>query len=306
MMEIRFDGRVAIVTGAGGGLGRDYALDLAARGAKVVVNDLGVGKSDETVDATPASRVVEEIKAAGGEAIANYDSVSDPASARKIVQAALDTWGRVDVLINNAGILRDKSFAKADLADIDLVMKVHLGGSIYMAHAVWPHMLEQGYGRIIFTTSIAGYCGNFGQTGYSAAKMGLIGVMNTLKIEGARKGVLVNTISPGAVTRMTAGLNPPAVEKYMTSELVAPVVTYFASEQCTESGLIVEAMAGGISRMAMFENDGVQLDPEEPVTAELIGENWAKITDLSSGAPITHGAEGRIEPRLRAIGRWFE
>ncbi|MGE4323422.1 MAG: SDR family NAD(P)-dependent oxidoreductase [Sphingobium sp.] len=305
-MDIRFDGRVAIVTGAGGGLGRDYALDLAARGAKVIVNDLGVGKSDNAADATPAAKVVAEIEAAGGTAIANYDSVADPESAKKIVQAALDAWGRVDILINNAGILRDKSFAKAELADIDLVMKVHLGGSIYMSHAVWPHMLEQGYGRIVFTTSIAGYCGNFGQTGYSAAKMGLIGVMNTLKIEGGRKGVLINTISPGAVTRMTEGLNPPAIEKYMTSERVAPVVTYFASEQCKESGLVIEAMAGGISRMAMFENDGVQLDPEQPITAEIVAQNWDAIIDPSSGALITHGAEGRIEPRLRAIGRWVE
>jgi NAD(P)-dependent dehydrogenase (short-subunit alcohol dehydrogenase family) len=305
-MDIRFDGRVAIVTGAGGGLGRDYALDLAARGAKVIVNDLGVGKSDNAADSTPAAKVVAEIVAGGGEAIANYDSVAEPESAKKIVQAALDAWGRVDILINNAGILRDKSFAKADLADIDLVMKVHLNGSIYMSHAVWPHMLEQGYGRIVFTTSIAGYCGNFGQTGYSAAKMGLIGVMNTLKIEGGRKGVLINTISPGAVTRMTEGLNPPAIEKYMTSERVAPVVTYFASEQCKESGLVVEAMAGGISRMAMFETDGVQLDPEAPITAETVAQNWGAIIDPASGALITHGAEGRIEPRLRAIGRWVE
>lgn len=305
-MDIRFDGKVAIVTGAGGGLGRDYALLLASRGAKVVVNDLGVGKTDNAADATPAAKVVDEIKAAGGDAIANYDSVAEPDSAKRIVQAALDTFGRVDILINNAGILRDKSFAKAELSDIDLVLKVHLGGSIYMTHAVWPHMMEQGYGRVIVTTSIAGYCGNFGQTGYSAAKMGLIGVMNTLKIEGSRKNVLVNAISPGAVTRMTEGLNPPAIEKYMTSERVAPVVGYLASDQCNEAGLIIEAMAGGISRMAVFENEGVQLDPENEITIEAVAQNWGAITDLGTGVPITHGAEGRIEPRLRAIGRWSE
>ena len=305
-MDIRFDGKVAIITGAGGGLGRDYALDLASRGAKVLVNDLGVGKSDYAADSTPAAKVVDEIKAAGGEAIANYDSVSDPESAKKIVQAAIDAWGRVDILINNAGVLRDKSFAKAELADIDFVLKVHLGGSIYMTHAVWPYMMEQGYGRVIVTTSIAGYCGNFGQTGYAAAKMGLSGMMNTLKVEGTRKGVLVNAISPGAVTRMTAGLNPPSIELYMTSERVAPVVTFLASEHCTEAGLVIEAMAGGISRMAMFENEGIQLDPEQPITAEIIGENWAAITDLGTGLPITHGPEGRIEMRLRGIGRWSE
>lgn len=305
-MDIRFDGKVAIVTGAGGGLGREYAVLLASRGAKVVVNDLGVGKADNDADATPAGQVVAEIVAAGGEAIANYDSVADPVGAQKIVQAALDQWGRVDILINNAGILRDKSFAKADVADLDLVLQVHLHGSIYITHAAWPHMIEQGYGRVVMTTSIAGYCGNFGQTAYAAAKMGLIGVANTLKIEGTRKGVLVNVISPGALTRMTEGLNPPAIEKYLTGDRVAPVVAYLASEQCSEAGLVIEAMAGGVSRMATFETEGVQLDPEEPITPELIARNWGSITDLDSGKPITHGVEGRAEPRLRAIGRWYE
>jgi len=304
-MSLRFDGRVAIVTGAGGGLGRDYALLLAARGAKVVVNDLGVGKADSLADASAAERVVAEIKAAGGEAIASFDSVAEPGSARRIAEAAMDAFGRVDILINNAGILRDKSFIKADLVDVDLVLRVHLNGSIYMTHAVWPHLMAQGYGRVIVTTSIAGICGNFGQIAYSAAKMGLVGMMNTLKIEGGRKGVLINAISPGAVTRMTEGLNPPAIDKYMTSDRVAPVVAYLVSEQSEASGQIIEAMAGGVSRVAFFQNAGAIFDPEAPMTPETIAEGWDRITDLTAATPITHGVEARIEPNLRSIGRWI-
>ena len=303
-MSIRFDGRVAIVTGAGGGLGRDYALLLASRGAKVVVNDLGVGKSDNVADASAAERVVAEIKAAGGEAIANADSVADPTSARRIARAAIDAYGRIDILINNAGILRDKSFIKAGLDDVDLVIKVHLNGSIYMTHAVWPHLMEQGYGRVIVTTSIAGICGNFGQIAYSAAKMGLVGMMNTLKIEGGRKGVLINAISPGAVTRMTEGLNPPAIDRYMTSDRVAPVVAYLVSEENQSSGQIIEAMAGGISRVAFYQTSGAVFDPEAPITPDAIAEAWDRIGDLATATAITHGIEGRIEPNLRSIGRW--
>lgn len=303
-MTLRYDGRVAIVTGAGGGLGRQYALDLAARGAKVVVNDLGVGKADNAADAGPAQRVVEEIRAAGGEAIADTHSVADPDDARAIVQSAIDQWGRVDILINNAGILRDKSFAKAEIDALDLVIKVHLNGSLYMTHAAWPHMVDAGYGRIVMTTSIVGLVGNFGQATYAAAKMGVIGLMNTLAIEGARKGVTVNAISPVAATRLTEGLNHPDAVRFLGSELIAPPVLWLCHEDCGDTGMVIEAMAGGYSRVGVCQNEGALYDPAQPVTPEMIARDWADISGMDRIEFVDHDAGGRIERNLRATGHW--
>ena len=211
MTEIDFSGRVAIVTGAGGGLGRLHALGLAARGAKVVVNDLGGAVDGTGGSVTAAQKVVDEIRAAGGEAMANGASVIDFDAVKAMVQQAVDAWGRVDVLVNNAGILRDKSFAKMDLADFRLVLDVHLMGAVHTCKAAWPHMVNQKYGRIVMTTSSTGLYGNFGQSNYGAAKLALVGLMQTLSIEGAKHGIHVNALAPTAATRMTEGLLPPEV-----------------------------------------------------------------------------------------------
>ena len=221
-MTISFADQVAIVTGAGGGLGRCHALELARRGAKVVVNDLGGAMDGSGGSSAAADAVVEEIKAMGGDAIANGGSVSDRAGAKSMVDDAMNAWGRVDVLINNAGILRDKSFSKMTLDDFDMVVNVHLLGAAYCSHAVWPIMREQNYGRILMTTSPTGLYGNFGQTNYGAAKLGQVGLMNSLKIEGAKNNIHTNTISPVAATRMTENLMPEEVLDKLGPELVTP------------------------------------------------------------------------------------
>jgi len=211
MSKIDFNGRVAIVTGAGGGLGRLHALALAERGARVVVNDLGGAVDGSGGSATAAERVVEEIRARGGQAIASGASVTDAQAMQAMVQQALDTWGRVDVLVCNAGILRDKSFAKMDLADFRLVLDVHLMGAVHLVKAAWPHLVAQKYGRILMTTSSTGLYGNFGQSNYGAAKLALVGLMQTLALEGAKHDIRVNCLAPTAATRMTEGLLPPDV-----------------------------------------------------------------------------------------------
>ncbi|MFV0679026.1 SDR family NAD(P)-dependent oxidoreductase [Ottowia sp.] len=231
MSKIDFSGRVAIVTGAGGGVGRLHALGLAARGAKVVVNDLGGAVDGSGSSATAAQKVVDEIKAAGGEAIANGASVTDFDAVQAMVQQTMDIWGRVDVLVNNAGILRDKSFAKMDLADFRLVLDVHLMGAVHTCKAVWPHMVEQKYGRIVMTTSSTGLYGNFGQSNYGAAKLAQVGLMQTLSLEGAKHGIHVNALAPTAATRMTEGLVPPEVFAALNPEAVVPAMLVLASEQ---------------------------------------------------------------------------
>ena len=281
-MTYSFDGQVAIVTGAGGGLGRAHALELAARGAKVVVNDLG-GSVDGTGGSSDAANaVVEEIRAAGGEAIANGGSVSDRAGATSMVSDALNEWGRVDILINNAGILRDKSFAKMELDDFELVLSVHLMGSVNVTKAVWPIMREQNYGRIVMTTSPSGLYGNFGQANYGAAKLGLVGFMNTLKIEGAKNNVHTNTIAPVAATRMTADLIPEEAQANLGPELVTPAVVYLCTEDAP-NGVIIQAQGGQYSIACVVENEGVNLGPNASV--EDIGENFTKIADLSGAKP---------------------
>jgi len=280
-MAIDFQGRVAIVTGAGSGLGRSHALALAARGARVVVNDLGGAVDGTGGSAKAADQVVAEIKAAGGEAVANHDSVSDAAGAARIVQAAMDAWDRVDVLVNNAGILRDKSFAKMELGDFDTVVYVHLLGSAYVTKAAWPVMQAQNYGRIVMTTSAAGLYGNFGQTNYAAAKLGLVGLMNALKQEGAKNGILVNTIAPVAATRMTEALFPPALLPHLKPEYITAAVVYLCSEACNATGDIVSAGAGFYAKAQVVESEGVFFGAGSSVSPEMIAENYGRITDMS-------------------------
>ena len=283
MAEVRFNDRVAIVTGAGGGLGRAHALLLASRGAKVVVNDLGGSVDGVGGDETPAQKVVDEIKAAGGEAVPNYDSVSEWENAQKIVQTALDAFGRIDILVNNAGILRDKSMLKMSIEDYNLVRSVHLDGTFYCIKAALPHMRESSYGRIVSTASGTGVYGNFGQTNYGAAKMGVVGLTNCVKQEGAKYNILANVIVPQAGTRMTATVLPPNIVEKLKPEYVSPIVGWLASEQCDVSGMIFMAGAGYFSRAAVVESPGVFLDPEGEITIEDVAANLDKIKNLEGG-----------------------
>jgi NAD(P)-dependent dehydrogenase (short-subunit alcohol dehydrogenase family) len=281
-MSISFEGKVAIVTGAGGGLGRAHALELARRGAKVIVNDLG-GSVDGTGGSSEAAQqVVAEIQAAGGEAIANGGSVSDPQGAKSMVADAMNAWGRVDILVNNAGILRDKSFAKMTLEDFRAVVDVHLMGSVFVTKEVWPIMRDQNYGRIVMTTSTSGLFGNFGQTNYGAAKLGLVGLMNSLMLEGAKYNVFTNSIAPVAATRMTQGLMPEAALKRLAPELVTPAVVFLCSDQAP-NGVIMQAAGGRYFVAAIVQNQGVELGTE--ATADDISANFEKIVDLSQAKP---------------------
>ena len=283
MAEVRFDDRVAIVTGAGGGLGRAHALLLASRGAKVVVNDLGGSVDGVGGDETPAQKVVDEIKAAGGEAVPNYNSVSDWDSAQKIIQTAIDAYGRIDILVNNAGILRDKSMLKMSIEDYELVRSVHLDGSFFCIKAALPHMREASYGRIVSTASGTGVYGNFGQSNYGAAKMGIVGLTNCVKQEGAKYSILANVIVPQAGTRMTATVLPPNIVEMLKPEYVSPIVAWLSSEQCDVSGQIYMAGAGYFSRAAIVEGPGVFLDPEGEITIEDVVANLDKIKSLEGG-----------------------
>lgn len=287
-MAIRFDGKVAVVTGAGGGLGRSHALELARRGAKVVVNDLGGAVDGTGGNSEAALAVVEEIKSAGGEAIANGSSVSDRAGADKIIQDTLDAFGRIDILINNAGILRDRTFKKMTLDDFQLVLDVHLMGSVNCTRAAWDHMVNQKYGRIVMTTSSSGLYGNFGQSNYGAAKLALVGFMNTLKLEGAKYGVKVNTIAPVAATRMTQDIMPKELLDALRPELVTPAVLYLASEDAPD-GTIVEAGAGYYSKVHIVEGQGVHLPGD--VTVDDVAANWSKISDMSDAKPYNAGGD---------------
>ncbi len=277
-MSISFNDQVAIVTGAGGGLGRCHALELARRGAKVVVNDLG-GTMDGSGGSTEAAEsVVAEIKATGGEAIANGGSVSDRSGAQSMVDDAMNAWGRVDVLINNAGILRDKSFSKMTLDDFEMVVNVHLLGAAYCSHAVWPIMREQNYGRILMTTSPSGLYGNFGQTNYGAAKMGQVGLMNSMKIEGAKNNIHTNSIAPVAATRMTENLMPEEVLEKLGPELVTPAAMFLVSEDAP-NGVILQAQGGQYSLAAVVENSGVNLGVE--ATADDVAASYEAIVDMA-------------------------
>jgi NAD(P)-dependent dehydrogenase (short-subunit alcohol dehydrogenase family)/putative sterol carrier protein len=282
--KIRFEGRVAIVTGAGGGLGRAYALDLAKRGAKVVVNDVGGGKDGSGGSRSAADQVVEEIKAMGGEAVASYESVSTAEGGEAIVETALRAFGRVDIVINNAGILRDRTFAKMDVESWDAVMGVHLKGAYHVTRPAFVKMREQGYGRVVLTSSAAGLYGNFGQTNYSAAKMGLVGMMNTLKLEGEKHNIKVNTVVPIAGTRLTEGVLPPEVFERLKPEFVSPLVLYLCSEGCEEDGMIFNAGMGFFNRAAVVTGPGVLVGDGKSVPAvEEVHKNWETINSLSGG-----------------------
>jgi NAD(P)-dependent dehydrogenase (short-subunit alcohol dehydrogenase family) len=280
---------VAIVTGAGGGLGRQHALELARRGAKVVVNDLGGTMDGSGGSSEAAMKVVEEIKALGGEAIANGSSVTDDAGVARMVKDAMDHWGRIDILIANAGVLRDKSFSKMEMADFDFVLDVHLMGTVKCAKAVWEIMKTQNYGRIVVTTSSSGLYGNFGQTNYGAAKLGIVGFMNTLKLEGQKNNIHVNAIAPVAATRMTENLMPPEVLKRLAPEYVTPGVVYLCSDEAP-TGAILTAGAGAFALARIYETEGVYLG-EGGLSVEEVRDNWAKITDDAGQKAYFAGGE---------------
>ncbi|MCA2229187.1 SDR family oxidoreductase [Nonomuraea aurantiaca] len=271
---LRFDDRVAIITGAGHGLGRSHALLLAERGAKVVVNDLGGALDGTGASAGPAADVVELITKNGGQAIANADNVATPEGARAIVQAAVDAFGKIDIVVNNAGILRDRSFGKMAVEDFDSVLAVHVRGSYLVSQAAYPYMKEAGYGRVVNTSSPAGLFGNFGQANYSTAKMGLIGLTKTLGIEGARNGIKANAIAPIAWTRMTESLLPAEFEAKFTPERVSALVAYLVHESCEPSGEVFSVGGGRVARVFVAEGPGWKSDE---LTPESLADNWAAV-----------------------------
>ena len=301
-MTVRLDGRVALITGAGAGLGKAYALLFAQLGAKVVVNDLGSSLSGDGQSTSAADTVVEEIKAAGGEAVANYDSVTDAEGAKRMVQTAIDSFGRIDIVINNAGIIRDTSFAKMTAEDYAAVMNVHVVGAFNVTHAAWPHMLAQEYGRIIFTTSGSGHNGSFGQSNYGAAKMALVGMMNNLAYEGARKNVLVNAISPAAVTRMNENIPIGDLGNFMKIDSVPPAAAWLASEDCKETATILVALAGHYAKVQYVKSEGVLFDAREPITVDMIADSRDKIISLEGAKPVKPNPLGDITDRLKAAG----
>ena len=293
-MGIDFKGRVAIVTGAGGGLGKQHALALAARGAKVVVNDLGGDVHGVGGSVSAAQAVVDEIRAAGGEAIANGASVTDFEAVQKMVQQAMDTWGRVDILVNNAGILRDKSFAKMELADFKLVMDVHVMGAVHCSKAVWPIMQAQNYGRIVMTTSSSGLYGNFGQANYGAAKMALAGLMQTLSIEGQKHNIRVNCLAPTAATRMTEGLMPQAVLDALEPSAVTPAMLVMASEDAPNRTILC-AGAGSFEAAHITLTQGIHLGTGADVP-ERLAAALAQVTDGAGQLVPQAGSEqGALE-----------
>jgi NAD(P)-dependent dehydrogenase (short-subunit alcohol dehydrogenase family) len=293
-MGIDFKGQVAIVTGAGGGLGKQHALALAARGAKVLVNDLGGDVRGDGGSVSAAQAVVDEIRAAGGEALANGASVTDFEAVKAMVQQAVDAWGRVDILVNNAGILRDKSFAKMELADFKLVMDVHVMGAVHCTKAVWPLMQAQNYGRVLMTTSSSGLYGNFGQANYGAAKMALAGLMQTLSIEGEKNNIRVNCLAPTAATRMTEGLMPEQVLKALDPSAVVPAMLVMASVDAPNRTIIC-AGAGSFEVAHITLTQGVHLGVG-PDTADRLAAALAQVTDRQGETvPLSGSAQGALE-----------
>jgi NAD(P)-dependent dehydrogenase (short-subunit alcohol dehydrogenase family) len=289
MSGLRFEGKTVIVTGAGGGLGRCHALEFARRGANVVVNDLGGALDGSGGNSAAAEAVVAEITAAGGKAIASGGSVTDDAGVADMVARALDAFGRIDVLIANAGILRDKSFSKMEIADFDAVVAVHLMGTVKPVKACWELMKAQNYGRIVVTTSSTGLYGNFGQANYGAAKLSLVGFMNTMKIEGQKHNIRINAISPVAATRMTESLMAPAMLDALRPELVTPGVVYLAGEDAP-TGTILTAGAGVFAVARIYETEGVWLGADG-VSAEEVAANWDRIADPTGQAAYAQGGE---------------
>ena len=295
-MSLDFTDKVVIVTGAGGGLGKSHALEFARRGAKVVVNDLGGAMDGSGGSSDAAEAVVTKIKEAGGEAIANGSSVTDDAGVDNMIKQTMDAYGRIDVLVNNAGVLRDKSFAKMEINDFTFVVDVHLFGTMKPTKAVWPIMKEQGYGRIMVTSSSSGLYGNFGQANYGAAKLGVVGFMNTLKLEGQKDNIHINALAPVAWTRMTENLMPAEMEDMLTPERVTPAVVFMCSEGAP-TGKIICAGAGAYTSAAIVETKGAYLG-ENP-SAEDVAENWETISKIDDAAKaLFQGGE--------QTGRMFE
>lgn len=294
MQALTFEGQVAIVTGAGGGLGREHALALARRGAKVLVNDLGGAVDGSGGSVSAAQAVVDEIKALGGEAIANSASVTDLAAVQAMVQQAIDAWGRVDILVNNAGILRDKSFAKMDMDDFRLVVEVHLMGAANCCKAVWPHMQAQNYGRIVMTTSSSGLYGNFGQSNYGAAKMAQVGLMQTLSIEGAKYNIHVNALAPTAATRMTEGLMPDAVLAALKPEAVVPAMLVLAHATAPNRTILC-AGAGSFEAAHITLTQGVYVGMGEDAPELLAQQLTAVSNRQGEQVPQSGAAQGQIE-----------
>jgi NAD(P)-dependent dehydrogenase (short-subunit alcohol dehydrogenase family) len=272
--------RVIVVTGAGGGLGREYALTLAREGASVVVNDLGGARDGTGAGSAMADHVVTEIKEAGGRAVANYDSVAETESAQNIIKTALDEFGKVDGVVSNAGILRDGTFHKMTFENWDAVLKVHLYGGYNVIRAAWPHFREQRFGRVVVATSTSGLFGNFGQANYGAAKLGLVGLINTLAQEGAKYNIKTNALAPIAATRMTEDILPPEVLQNLTPEFVAPVVSYLCTEEVPDTGSIFIVGGGKVQRAALFQNEGVTF--KSPPSVDDVAAHWTEIDDLSA------------------------
>ena len=292
-MAIRFDGKVAIVTGAGNGLGRSHAMALAARGAKVVVNDLGASVTGSGADLSAAQQVVNDIIAAGGEAIVNGANVTDVAQVNEMIEQTMATWGRIDILVNNAGILRDKTFAKMSLDDFRLVVDVHLMGAVNCSKAVWDIMREQQSGTIIMTTSSSGLYGNFGQSNYGAAKMGLVGLMNVLHLEGQKYGINVKAISPCAATRMLDGLVDQQASEVLTVESVSAGLVFLASD-LAPSRLVLAAGAGGYAAARIVETEGIYLPPDQQ-TPENVAQHLSQILDLSQSTLLSEGNQQTLK-----------
>lgn len=293
-MSLDFKDKVAIVTGSGNGIGKGYALELAKRGAKVVVNDLGGTVDGSGGSLSAADAVVQEIEAAGGEAMANGANVAKQEDVKAMVEATMEKWGRVDILINNAGILRDKSFGKMEWADFEAVINVHLLGSALCAHSVFPIMKEQEFGRIVMTSSSSGLFGNFGQTNYAAAKMGVVGLMNTLKLEGAKYNVHTNSIAPTATTRMTEHLFPAEFAEKLDPKYIIPAVIFLASEKAP-NGEILEAGGGVVANTYVMETMGKYFGTDENFTAEAVANHWAEIANTTDARRLTQGGEVAIK-----------
>jgi len=303
-MSIDFKGQVAIVTGAGGGLGRQHALALAARGAKVLVNDLGGARDGSGGSVSAADAVVAEIRAAGGEALANGASVTDFVAVQAMVKQAVDAWGRVDILVNNAGILRDKSFAKMEMADFELVVDVHLMGAVHCSKAVWALMNEQKYGRIVMTTSSSGLYGNFGQSNYGAAKMALVGLMQTLSIEGAKNDIRVNCLAPTAATRMTEGLMSEAILAALKPEAVVPAMLVLASKDAPNRTILC-AGAGTFEAAHITMTQGVWLGTDA-LTPERLADRLSDVTNRTDETvPQSGSAQGgnEVTKAMENVGR---
>ncbi|HVM19000.1 MAG TPA: SDR family oxidoreductase [Egibacteraceae bacterium] len=282
------EGRVAIVTGSGGGLGRQHALLFAQRGAKVVVNDLGGSRDGTGAGSEMADQVVTEIIDAGGEAVANYDNVATPDGGEAIVQSAVDAFGTVDIVVNNAGILRDVTFHKMDDAQWDAVVKVHLYGTYHVTRAAWPLLREKSYGRVVVTTSTSGLYGNFGQSNYGAAKMGVVGLINTLALEGRKYNVTANAIAPIAATRMTEDIMPTEMLSALDPAYVSPLVVHLASEECTDSGEVILAGGGNYARVHYMQAKGAQF--AEVPSPDDIAAQWSTIMDMDGaqlGRPLS-------------------